>query len=354
MLISLKKYLEMSTSVDLPEPDTAEPQANDAFSTVIVCYRAALSAIGRSAVEGCPVLGVPLEDGLQPLRHRLSFDVTSPSLQKTQKQVEFQLKEWAGRTARHLKKKADEARELLIILAKTAESVGNRNQGYTRNFRVLTSHLESIANLDDLTQIRASLIHDVTRLKGSVDEMTRESQELVSQLRAEVLACENRLTEVEDRLGKDELTGLANRRSVEERMQCKMELNDPFCVLILDLDGFKEVNDRFGHPAGDDLLKRFASELKSCTRTGDLVGRWGGDEFIVLLDCDLKGAAAHITRIKEWAFGKYKIQCNANNSSTEVHVNAAIGVAGWHSGQTIRELVAQADDAMYQEKKKSR
>src|SRR5581483_1083129 len=111
---------------------------------------------------------------------------SASALLHTEKQVEVQLQEWGERTAEHLKARANEVRELLIALAETANAVGDRNQGYTAHFKGLTKRLETIADLDDLTQIRSSVVASVTELKSHVEQMTRDSKQLVEQLRSEV------------------------------------------------------------------------------------------------------------------------------------------------------------------------
>lgn len=350
-MISLKKYLDGPVVAEQEEEDRREPGLDDAG---VACYRSLLLAVGSSAVQGCPALGSHLDRSLQGLERRLGVDATPEQLKQTQQQVEIQLQEWGERTAEHFKTKADEVKELLIALAKTAESVGDRNHGYNQQFRNLTTRLENIADLDDLTEIRSSLVKGVQELKSSVDQMKRDSEQLVAQLQAEVTTYETRLREVEHLVLKDELTGVANRRSVEERMYWNIANEHTFCVVVLDLNRFKQVNDRYGHLAGDDLLRQFATELQSNTRSGDLVGRWGGDEFVLLLSCDVAGAAFHVDRIKEWVFGKYVVQNGTGNKILNIQVDAAIGVAEWRRGMTAQQLIAAADKAMYRDKDKTR
>ena len=345
-MISLKRYLD--------QDDTKHHPSDTHDDETLQCYRGLLLTMGRSAAQGRPSLGSDLESGLKGLEHRLAIHSSPSALLNTQKQVEVLLNEWGGRTASHFKTKADEVKELLIALAKTAESVGDRNQGYTSQFKDLTQRLETIANLDDLTQIRTAVVERVNELRTQVDKMTRDSKQLVDQLRSEVSTYETRLKAVEVLVLKDELTGAASRRSVEERIQRNIEGQVPFCVVMLDLNGFKQINDRHGHLAGDDLLRQFAMELQTNTRSGDLVGRWGGDEFVVLLGGDAPAAASHIGRIREWVFGKYTIQRGANKTAIVVQMDASVGIAQWRPGSTLQQVVAEADAAMYRDKNQSR
>jgi diguanylate cyclase (GGDEF)-like protein len=345
-MISLKRYLDMEAKgVLLEEPRTAEP-----FPAAMESYRALLCVMGKTAAQISPALGTDLEENLRGLERRASVNVSSESIRQIEKQVEVQLQEWGARISDHLKAKADEVREILVALAKTAESVGGWDQGYSSQFKELTGRLEKIADLDDLTQIRSSIVKRVSELKTSVDQMTRNSQQLVAKLRAEVSTYETKLKSAEQLSLRDELTCVANRRSVEERVRWCILGEQCFCVTMLDLNGFKQVNDKHGHPVGDTLLKQFAMELQSNTRAGDLVGRWGGDEFIVVLICDATGAASHIDRIRQWVFGKYTLQEVERGEGLVVHIDASIGVAEWKPGKTLESLVAEADAAMYKDK----
>ena len=269
-MISLKKYLDMPSSGVSPEVELKEKP-----STALECYRAILMAMGRNAIAGCPAVGLSLDHELRKIADRLSVDLTAESIERTGTEAEARLEKWGKRTEQHLKEKANDAKELLLVLVETAESVSSRDEFHANRLRGLTERLQKIGGLDDLAEIRSTLMKNVTELKESSEQISQQSKQMLAHLRVKVSVYEHKLKEVEFLVLRDELTGLANRRSVEERIQTNMANGRPFCVFMLDLDGFKQVNDRFGHQAGDDLLKQFAAELNTRSRISDLVGRWG-------------------------------------------------------------------------------
>ncbi len=112
------------------------------------------------------------------------------------------------------------------------------------------------------------------------------------------------------------------------------------------------MNDKHGHLAGDELLKQFATELRSVCRSTDTIGRWGGDEFILLLHCGLAEATAQIDRLRKWVCGNYTVQ--TSSIPKKLHVDASIGLAERLAGETMKELIERADAAMYRDKSASR
>jgi len=348
-LISIKRYMDGNTGPVLVD----EPVVNEPLAVAMDCYRSALRAVGKSAAQACPAPGSELDLQLAKLVGQLAEEPAAKALRQLESDVEEQLGQWAQETAQYLQEKADGVKELLMMLARTAESVGERDQRYANQFSDLTSDLRTIANLDDISQVRSSLVRKAGELKSCVDKMTQESQFSITQLKFKVTDYETKLKSVELLALRDSLTGLANRRCAEGRMEWYVAQKQPYCVSILDLNGFKEINDHHGHAAGDDLLKQFAGELRNCMRSTDLVARWGGDEFIVVLSCELAAAKPQINRIREWVLGDYTIQ-SGSDASLKVDVDASIGVAQWLPGKAVKQVIEQADAAMYLDKKQSR
>jgi len=151
----------------------------------------------------------------------------------------------------------------------------------------------------------------------------------------------------------DPLSGMLNRRGFSEACVRVIEreavAGRPVTVMIFDIDHFKSINDRFGHPAGDEILKLFSTVVISNLRISDLSGRIGGEEFAALLPCALEEGVIVAERVRE-AFEASGIVCEQGPVDTTV----SIGVAGGPAGTELEVLLASADTALYQAKRSGR
>ena len=151
----------------------------------------------------------------------------------------------------------------------------------------------------------------------------------------------------------DPLTGMFNRRGFAEAcarvIEREASAGRPVTVMISDIDHFKGINDRFGHPAGDEILKLFATVVVNNLRISDLSGRVGGEEFAALLPCSLEEGVLVAERVRE-AFEASGIVCEEGPVDTTV----SIGVAGGPAGTELEVLLAAADTALYQAKRGGR
>ncbi|MBV8925799.1 MAG: GGDEF domain-containing protein [Bradyrhizobium sp.] len=168
-----------------------------------------------------------------------------------------------------------------------------------------------------------------------------------------MLVSERTVTAHKNAASMDPLTGMLNRRGFSEACSRVIEreanAGRPVTVLIFDIDHFKGINDRFGHPAGDELLKLFSTIVMNNLRITDLSGRIGGEEFAALLPCSLEEGVLAAERVRE-AFEASGITCEEGPVDTTV----SIGVAGGPAGTELEVLLASADTALYQAKRGGR
>lgn len=348
-MISLRKYLDSASAVldEHAEPDVAATAAE-----ALAGYGAALMEMGNCSLEACPGLGGKLKEKLERLSGGLKSGVGRNSLAAVDREVREQLRGWGWLTAKHYREKSDEVKSLLIEMASMVESVGSRDRRCAEQIEEVTTRLTSIASLDDLTVIRSSIRKSAEELKSSIERMTAEGKAAIDQLQRQVSTYRTRLEEAEEVASRDALTGLRSRLCIESRIERRVSEKAEFCVAVVDIDGFKRVNDEYGHLAGDEVLKQFAGELVSARRSMDMIGRWGGDEFMILLECGLKEAEARVERLNKWICGNYTIQGPAGPE--RLKIRASIGLAEHRVGEAVKELVARADAGMYARKAASR
>jgi diguanylate cyclase (GGDEF)-like protein len=346
-MISLKKYLDATDApVEecAPEPRRGVSESGD-FAVAVNAYRSSLREMANCSVEACPALGQGLKRSLGKVEETLAFDNSRAAIEAAEAAVREQVLDWGQRTAGHYRQKTAEVKDLLLMMARTAASVGERDQRCAGQISDVTKRLKTIASLEDLTEIRSSIERSAADLKVSVDRMAEEGKKAIAQLRAEVNSYQSKLEEAEELASRDGLTGLRNRAWVEGQIELRSRRDMTFCVAMVDIDKFKGVNDELGHMAGDDLLKQFAGELDSASRSKMLVGRWGGDEFILVLDTELAEAEAQIERLREWVCGNYGVQ--ARGGPRKLKLEASIGLAEHRPGETMKSLLTRADAAMY-------
>jgi diguanylate cyclase (GGDEF)-like protein len=155
----------------------------------------------------------------------------------------------------------------------------------------------------------------------------------------------------------DNLTGMPNRGHTAALATAALEIaatrHQPLTVAIIDLDHFKGINDRYGHAGGDYVLKEFARVSRGSLRDGDVLGRWGGEEFLLILpDTTLDAALASVERLRALALA---IQVPSSTAGDPARVTFSTGLATTAEGaRSLDEIIARADAALYEAKNQGR
>lgn len=192
---------------------------------------------------------------------------------------------------------------------------------------------------------------DVSRRKQASEDLLKLNAELETRVRERTTELEQLAREMEAQSLTDQLTGLPNRRALDHKLAVEVRLSlrhkVPLALLMIDVDHFKQYNDSFGHPAGDEVLRAVARALETSTRTTDFVARWGGEEFAVLLrHTDEEGARVVAERIRETV---------ATGPWTHRAVTVSIGAARVGGYMTdVAGVLREADRALYEAKRRGR
>jgi len=199
---------------------------------------------------------------------------------------------------------------------------------------------------------------------ASIVEQTKKVINRQDKLHADLVASTQEVEELRETIQSarrealtDALTGISNRKAFDEavRMMTKesQENQTGLCLMMLDIDNFKQFNDTYGHPLGDQVLRLVARTFQDCIKGRDIAARYGGEEFAILLpETDLAPAAKLADKIRETVANKRIV--NRQSGQTLGQITLSAGVALFKTDETIEEFIHRADAALYTAKRSGR
>ncbi|WP_230179207.1 diguanylate cyclase [Aquabacterium sp. CECT 9606] len=204
--------------------------------------------------------------------------------------------------------------------------------------------------------VRQELIHFLfacTTLP-TISLLAGQLSDLRSRLRARKDELAIAVERIQTLATRDELTGLFNRRHMAETLALQKKFSDRggrvFCIGILDIDHFKRVNDTHGHGAGDEVLRNFAHTVQRELRESDVIARWGGEEFLLMLtECRVGQADAMMERVRDVI--NSKLMCPAH---PDLHIRFSAGLAEQRFDEEVADTIERADQALYRAKRAGR
>jgi diguanylate cyclase len=205
-----------------------------------------------------------------------------------------------------------------------------------------TSNVDEIINLLDEALLETRALHSHNEVQTAREQVNRAEQKLE--------ALKNELEQLRGLVHADPLTGALNRSGLDEAYAREAARADrhgsPLCVAMLDLDDFKQVNDIHGHQAGDDVLLHLVTRARETLRPSDIIARFGGEEFVVLLpDTGIEAGVAIIGRLQH---NLATSPCLHANQPLPITFSAGIALRARHEQQNA--VISRADAAMYRAK----
>jgi diguanylate cyclase (GGDEF)-like protein len=318
------------------------------LKSAVGAYCTAIRALRDMPAVAEPDVARVFKEALRAIETQVEETRDAEMLDASSKSLRGVAAEYCSKAQAWALKKEDDLQTLLQTLCEAAQILGQKHSGQAERLTVFANNLHDTEKAPDLTQMRRRLAGHVQDLRTIAVQTRSENEHGLSALQNELSEFRERLENAEQRASRDALTGLLNRGEGEAILSRLIEKGVAVTAILIDLNGFKKINDSWGHAAGDQILRTCSRVLTSNTRFSDVVCRWGGDEFLVVLRADEQTARQCASRIEAQLRNAEKVV--VMGKVFEISASASIGIASCQPGENHMDLIARADAEMYKTK----
>ena len=282
-------------------------------------------------------------------------DITPADLKKVVKPLVKRGKVYIQDARQYLNETENELKTVIRLLSKAIAEMSSDENKFAKSILETTNRLSDICILEDLRAIRESISNEVGSIQDAVREQKENRTTRMSQLIKRVDVLQDELETVSQESLRDPLTGLYNRRAFDQELKGLVDRNrilpNAFLLVIFDIDDFKLINDRLGHPIGDKALQLVAKSTRDNLRSSDFLARYGGDEFVLLLQTDsLKKGKKRIQGLAD-SISQLAIPVEYESKTVQLALTLILGIARFQEGDTEQTLLSRADEILYLSKK---
>ncbi|RFB72785.1 MULTISPECIES: GGDEF domain-containing protein [unclassified Herbaspirillum] len=245
------------------------------------------------------------------------------------------------------------AKNMMLTFVDRLSAMVSTTDNYHKTIATFSQQISQASDISDLNSVLNGIMNAT---KDAQDEALRARDEMINarqemqKAEARITALESQLVHMGELVREDQLTGSLNRRGMDESLEREIinadRLGAPLCIALLDLDDFKRINDTHGHATGDEVLVHLVSVVKETLRKLDVIARFGGEEFLVLLpETEPAEAMQIITRVQRELTKRIFM-----HNSQRLLITFSGGVAYRAPGETQADLIKRADVALYKAK----
>ena len=257
---------------------------------------------------------------------------------------------------KYIADRENELRDIIDLLTKAMASFDVGNRDFYQRVYNQSEKMERITLLNDIKKIKSALQHEVQQMCEIVDLKKDQDRRQLQQLSGQVDSLRQELEKTRAQSMTDSLTGVYNRQAFNEALtdlmvRCRA-MNHDFSLLMVDMDDFKKINDTYGHLIGDRVLVAFCQKCRKYIRGDDVLARFGGEEFAILLPgASLENALRKGRQICDAiASARYQV-ASIDQDSGDFSVTVSIGVTLFKKTDTSETIIERADKALYKAKK---
>lgn len=290
-------------------------------------------------------IGAPeLRTSLVELRSRLAGGDESEAIADHVASARDATVEFAEREREFLDTKDAELRRIIRALSEGLAGITTGAAAYHKQILETGTRFEAASKLADIQKVRAAITTEVQGLRTAVAQRQAADTRATAALRAEIDVLRSKVETANAAAKTDPLTGAANRAAFDDFLARYCGREDEFALLLCDIDHFKSINDTYGHPVGDRVLQSLVTFLRDRVRRDDLIARWGGEEFAVLLPkASARSALAKAKAlVEELAITDWTVE-----AGKKLRFTVSIGVVGHEKKEEPASIVERADKCLY-------
>lgn len=312
LLVSIKQLLSVSTSAPAEECAKQIEQLNE-----LVGDPQRPLDILQKALVGC--------------RHAVAAQAQAERGQRQEREAEY--------------------RKIIAYLTRNLGALAGELQCGLTGLDQCASRLEEAKEIQELMALRQVLAEQVDVLKTSVAQQRQQQSRAFSSMNEQLAVLSANLGRTEKEALTDALTGAGNRRGLERALEARADRANSgeggFAVLLWDVDNFKKLNDVYGHQVGDGVLRALAKQCYKMIRGGDYLGRYGGEEFVIVLD----DVGLSLAERRGWevvrSIAGMEVMFGSPSAPQRIRCTISMGIAEFKPGETLESLLARADKALY-------
>jgi diguanylate cyclase len=256
-----------------------------------------------------------------------------------------------GRQKENMRDKETEYKNIIAFLRNNMTGLIGDTQRFNSRICDQSVKMEAITQLDDIRKIKEALKVEVAEMNKIIQEKRASDNQRIEALSKEIAELRASLEEVKDASLIDAMTGAYNRKAFNTRIKWVMKKNSivysPTSLMMCDLDNFKQINDKYGHIVGDRVLHCFVQECKAMFRSDDLIVRYGGEEFAILLSGISHGGALNKAQSFCRLLSLKQFVADPQTPDVRISFTVSIGVSELRREDTPDAFIDRADKALY-------
>jgi diguanylate cyclase (GGDEF)-like protein len=333
------------------------PETDQNTSVELASFVARLLAlVSDTTIESDTLKTYEFRSKLERFRHRLANSVHGDPNTAVVASDCFRLcQDYLKRSHTYLLERETEFAEVIDVMRIALGKIAGEAKAFSVRLMGSSERFNRLTEIEDIRELKKQIAREVRDLNRTVSEKQKQDEVNYSRLTQRIEVLQTNLARTSEEACLDPLTRVSNRgsfdRAIEEWISTHKESRKPFVLAMLDLDDFKHVNDMHGHQVGDRVLLCAAQWFGKYVRGGDFLGRYGGEEFVIMLtDFNLTQAEPRFTelvsKIASCAFDYTK-----DGQIYVVSFTVSCGLAEFSPDETAEELLRRADEALYEAKR---